>query len=578
MSARKNSLLLLLVLALGLGGAGAWVWSGRHSGSGEPPPLEITGPRIAPNAPVADPQAAVEEPLPLDLTVRTAEGAVGTTVAFPLELELTQLQRGTFSSDEGIAAPGSGANARLKGRLTGDRGAGVMGHIEFTAGPNVGRVLRTDGDGNFGASDLYQGMAIVEIQADTGVRSVRQIVLRQLSTSELFVALGREAACTVRGLVKDKTGAPIFGAEVVLDGNRTSTDDQGEFYFPRISPDKVVAVVRKRGYASYMEIVAATRGGVISRENLVFTLYGGADLELRLDQAIGSAGPALAYVFPVGGQRVNSSLGQNTFPWHEINPVELYPGGTALVEGLQPGHVILTVFHPGAQASPPFETKKLLEGKVNHHAFRLREAETLRGVVKGADGRPIARADVTLEAPDRGDATMKVMQQKPTFNLDMIVPQLPSALQTVKTDARGAFALTLFPQISSRYYLTAVDPSGRMRANRVVTAEAAEIELQLEPAADETGQVRVRMGGRFQGLPVKVTVNGTPMEPYVLPAGDDLVVEGLEAGTWRAEVWWHHDQLERGKSFELRPDGSAELSVVLPLPALEGEPTPDPGR
>jgi hypothetical protein len=63
------------------------------------------------------------------------------------------------------------------------------------------------------------------------------------------------------------------------------------------------------------------------------------------------------------------------------------------------------------------------------------------------------------------------------------------------------------------------------------------------------------------------------MEPYQLPAEDELEIEGLEAGTWRAEVWWYHDQLERGKTFVLEPNGSAEIAVVLPKPALEGEPS-----
>jgi len=568
MTARKNGFLVLLLLLLAAGGGAAWLFSGPRARE-EPPPIELREPRIV--------SSRVEEPVETQLTLvqpRVDQGQVQSTVTRPLEVELTQLQRGTFSAAPELLPPGSGANARLKGRMAGDRGVGTSGRVTFLAGPNAGRSLRSDKDGNFGASDLYQGLAVVELETDSGLRSVRQITLRQLSTEELFVTLGREAACAVRGLVKDKQGAPIFAAEVFLDGSRTTTDDQGEFFFPRVSPDRVVAVVKKRGYASYMEEVALPIGGVIARENLVFTLYEGADLELRFEQAIGSSGPALAYVFPVGGQRVNSRLGQNTFPWHEINPITIHPGGTALVEGLQPGHVILSIFHPGGKASPPFETKKLLEGRVNHHAFHVQPAPTLRGVVLGPDRKPIAGAAVSLEAPDRGDATVRVMQQKPTFNLQMVVPQLPSALQQVRTDKRGGFALTLFPEITSSYYLTVVDPSGTLRANRVVSAEPGEIEVALEPAADETGKLTVRMGGRFQGLPVKVTVNGALMEPYQLPAEDELEIEGLEAGTWRAEVWWHHDQLERGKTFVLEPNGSAEIAVVLPKPALEGEPSP----
>ena len=86
--------------------------------------------------------------------------------------------------------------------------------------------------------------------------------------------------------------------------------------------------------------------------------------------------------------------------------------------------------------------------------------------------------------------------------------------------------------------------------------------------------MEIRMGGRFQGLPVRLSVNGTPMDPYVLAPEDKLEIEGLEAGTWRAEVWWHHEQLERGRQVTLKPNGRGEISVVLPRGALEGEPEP----
>lgn len=573
MTARKNSFLALLVLVLIAGGGGAWYVTQSSTGGAKAVPALPEGPRIVskqvPEAGRADTQMVLREGGGASVAER-----LRTTVAHPLEVELTQLQRGVFASSHEVLPPGSGANARLSGHILGDRGVGVPSSVTFRAGPNAGRVLRTDSQGNFGASDLYQGLSIVDIETDYGVRSVREVMLRQLDTALLNVTLGREVSSSVRGIVKDREGNPIHGAEVELDGGRAFTDDLGEFFFPRVSPDKVLAVVEKRGYAKYQQIVAVPRRTAIAKEDLQFVLYEGADLELRLDQAVGGPGPALAYVFPVGGQRVNSTLGQNTYPWHEVNPIQLYAGGTALIEGLQPGHVILTVFHPGGIARPPFETKKLISGRKNTHAFQLRSTPTLRGVVKDEAGKPLAGATVTLEAPDRGNATTKILQQKPTFNLSMVVPILPAGLQEVTTDRGGRFALTLYGDVSNSFYLTAVDRSGTLRTNRVVSADEDEVELVLQPVAADSATLRMRMGGRFQGLPVRVTVNGAPMEPFVLDPEEDLTIEGLESGTWRTEVWWHHDHVERGRTFTLEASGERELGIVLPKGALEGEPVP----
>lgn len=569
MTAQKN---VLLATLLALATAGAWFLLDTRTGQAEEMATVPEGPRIVRSRNNVNSEAEIV----LDRAAeRSSEGGeVATRVEHPLEVELTLLQRGTFETEGNLLPPGSGANARLTGHILGNGGKGAPGTVTFLAGPNAGRVLRTDSGGNFGASDLYQGLGIVEIETDFGVRSVRQVMLRQLSTAELNVTLGREVSTSVRGLVKNRQGEPIHGAEVQFDGGRAFTDDLGEFFFPRVSPGKVLAVVSKPGFAKYQEIVAIPMSSAISKENIQFILHEGASLELRVEQVVGGRGPSLAYIFPVGGQRVNSTLGQNTFPWHEVNPIEIFPGGTNLIEGLQPGNVILTIFHPGAIASPPFQTKKLQPGRKNVHAFRLRAAPTLRGEVRGPDGKPSAGATVVLEAPDRGNATTKILQKKPTFSLEMVVPILPSGSQTVKTDRSGQFAMTLYEEVAGSFYLTAVDSTGELRANRVVTSSPDQIELELQPVDEDRSSMEIRMGGRFQGLPVRLSVNGTPMDPYVLAPEDKLEIEGLEAGTWRAEVWWHHEQLERGRQVTLKPNGRGEISVVLPRGALEGEPEP----
>jgi hypothetical protein len=253
-----------------------------------------------------------------------------------------------------------------------------------------------------------------------------------------------------------------------------------------------------------------------------------------------------------------------------INPVEIHPGGTVLVEGLQPGHVRIMAFHPGAIASPPWETKKLVEGRENGHVIQLRKAPVICGVVLDPEGKPVRGARVLLEAPNRGFATTKVMQQKPTFNENMVLPHLPSALQETETDRRGRFQLSIFPGISKGYYLTVLSKDGSLRANRVLRAEPDELEVHLEPVTLDTGELSVGLAGRFQGLPVRVVLNGAPQDEFVLAATDDLVVDRLEAGIWRAVVWWNEQNLERGEMLTIEANRRTEFDVVLPTPALTG--------
>ncbi len=569
----KTSRLLLLLLLSAAVGVGAVLLESRI---GEDPELEVAHPT---GDGVARPAAPEEASVPseerrsvlLEPGVDPSTGAVATSVVHPLAVELTLVSRGSFPQNGNLPAPRSDANARLKGRIVGDGGAGVRATITFTAGPNLGRELRTDSQGRFGASDLYQGLAVVFVQTDRGVRCEREVALRQLAESQLNLDVSRVAAASVRGTVRDPNGELLEGAEVRLDGQTTFTDLEGEFFFPRIAPDKALAVVRKHGYARRRQIVPVMRSRPIERDRLTFTLHPGASLEVGLDAAAGGPGPALLYVLPVGGHELGTGLGERTFPWYEINPIEVHPGGSAFVEGLQPGHVSLMAFRVGAIASPPITNLKLIAGRKNQHKIRLKRGPCIRGVVRGLDGEPAAGARVRLEAPAQGFATTKAMQRKPTYTLAVVLPHLPAAAQEVVTNRRGEFALTVFPKVSRGYYLTAESSDGSLHASRAVTAESAEVELTLEPLRIDAAALEVRMGGRYQGLPIDLTVNGTPRDTFVLPPDEPLVIDDLEPGLWRAEVWWHHEQVLAPRQLSLEPRGQSELLLPLPMGAIEGQ-------
>lgn len=564
---RHRTLLILLFVVLATGGVIiqamlqpelAPLDPGNLGGASNPGPV-ATGPS-EPASPIMQAPGDVRE-----------VGAQGTTVIHPLEVELTLLEHGSIDALGGIQPVGSGASARIKGALLGDRGEPVTGSVTFTAGPNRGRVLETDSLGHFGASDLYQGLSIVLVESDRGILSEREVMLRQLVTSRLVVPLGRGDTCVVRGFVRDRAGEPIGQAKVRMDAQETFSDDLGEFFFPRISPEKVLVVVTKEGRASYREELYIPRNGAIKRDKLTFTLDEGVSLTLSVEGLVGFKAPSQAFVFPIGVQRVNAVRGQRTFPWHLVNPIEIEPGRSVQLDGLPPGHVSLMIFHPGATGSPALVNKKLFAGRSNSHGFVLKKAPSLHGQVTMPDGSPAARAIVRLDAPDMGLATTKVMQQKFTHNLSLVLPPLPAGRQRVECDEKGRFTLTLHPTISKGYYLSALSADGTLEARRSVRAEPGEVALVLKERRHASGTLEIGLAGRFQGLPVRVTLKGNPGEVTLLDPADSLLVDGLEPGVWRAEIWWNHDRLERARQFEVEPDGKTSFGVVLPIGALEGQ-------
>lgn len=575
MSGSQRLLLVLLVLAV-VGGAAA-VWLTERGLDGPDTVRPVDGPAVArgpqglENA--GGPRGRVDK-LTLEKPDARDASHSATTVEHPLEVRLVLVKEGLFDGGE-LPPPRRDANARLKGSIRGSRGAGVPGTVTFVAGPNQGRLLRSDSEGRFGATDLYQGLSLVRVETNGGLTSERELSLRQLSESELNLDMSRRAAAYVSGSVTDLSGSPIEGAEVRIDGSTKLTDINGEFEFPRITPGKVPAVVKKHGYAHSYQLFHVTYGRAISRDKLTFTLHPGVDLELRLEAAVGSPGPVKVFIMPVGGRSVGTQLGARTFPWHEVNPVLVHPGGSTVVEGLQEGHVSLLAFHPGAVASPPLVNKNLVPSRANQHLIRLRAAPAvIRGVVKGVDGKPVRGARVRLEDPARTYATSQAMQQRrPDNQIGAIVGHLPAAVQETATDLKGRFVLTAYPEISAKgYYLTAESPDGKARAVQVVPPGAVDLEIELEKIEDTTGWLLVRMGGRYQGLPIAATINGQPLERWTLPADEHLRLDGLVPGLWLLEIWWNQDRLVPGKQLRIEPEQETTERLVLPLPAIEGQP------
>ncbi|MDA1267395.1 MAG: carboxypeptidase-like regulatory domain-containing protein [Planctomycetota bacterium] len=574
MSVNQRLLLVLVILSLAGGGAALW-WTDlevRDIESDRPSVTPVSSPTL-----VGGKEQGRQDAI-LETGSTGSEGMRSTTVAHPLEVKLTLVQPGGYE-DSRLPAPRGDANAGLRGFVRGNKNTGIPTVVTFVSGPNEGRVLESDSAGHFGASDLFPGLSMVRVAAATGQVSEREVSLHQLGNSELNLDMSQAAGAYVSGTVVDLDGEPLEGAQVYLDGANTLTNLLGEFDFSRVTPGKVPVTVRKDGYALSYQQFAVTFGRAISRDKLTLRLHPGCDLEVRLESAVGSPGPAKLYVLPVAGQSHGTGLGARTFPWHEINPVEVHPGGTTLIKGLQEGHVSLLAFHPGAIATQPIVNKKVNPGARNQHLVSFRSApNAIRGVVKNADGTPAKNAFVRLEAPTRSFATTKAMQQRrPEYLQSLIAPHLPAAIQEVRTGPGGRFVVTAYPEISpGGYYLSVQSEAGDARAFKTVEPVTADHELTLEPVADVFGSLEVRMGGRYQALGVKATINGQPRDPWLLPADEQLVVQDLEPGLWKLEVWWHHAQLVNDKQIQIKPDQMLTEPLVLPLEAIEGEPQHEP--
>lgn len=560
MASRSKSLPLLVLLVVLL--AGAWIVQrlGQPSRSG-------TLDRVTLEPPLVQPAADLPEPGDQALAPITVAddgvdfGPLETRVIYPLELELSLLQAGVVDVADDLAPPRSGANARLKGSLT-SAGKPLTGQVSFLYGPNKGRVLRTDQGGLFGASDLFPGVSLVRIEADQGLNSERQIALRSLSTTTLPIGFTRGGSAQVYGRVLDPGGEPLVSARVRFDGQVSITDQDGIFYFPRVTPGKIMAVVDVPGYARHMEFLSIARATVVKSDQITFRLAREAVMEVSIAEALGHSGPAELYLLPTTGGR--------DYPWHLVNPIKIYGTGPQTVRGLGSGSLVALLFKTGAAAKPRRRSIRLYDDRVNKIVLHLEPNKGLHGRVL-LDGKPQSNIQMRLEAPNSANATIRLLGQRRNFGSEALLPHLPVGAQTLTTDSRGRFHFTTWEELDSRYYLSAVSPDGRLGAKRIISTDDRSVELELKPLPHRMSSVQVVTQGRYQGLPIKVTVQGQPREPRTVLAGDDLTIEDLPAGLWRFDASWGGRTVSRAQRIEVREDEVASVEIDLPEGAIEGQ-------
>ncbi|MCP5020367.1 MAG: carboxypeptidase regulatory-like domain-containing protein [bacterium] len=502
-------------------------------------------------------RAMEEDPNPRAEAVHSVDG----DLTYPLEVDLVLVQEGEpLESGQEIRA---GAKAALRGSLHTDTGKGLAGHIQFEAGANKGREVLCAADGTFLVSDLYPGLSIVRVNSGRGRYSVREVRLAQLSTTLLNIAFGPQSSAQVRGRVVDPFGEPVPQAEVKVDGQMATTDDEGYFETYRITAGRILVEIQATGFARYRETLPISRGANIERERLTFTVEPEAFLDIEITGNVGANEPALVYLFPTGGQRVNKQRGQRTFPWYTVNPVTVQPGRVTTVSGLPKGHVTAMTFKSGALAKP--ERRNVNLGAKRRAALKvtLAAGPSVSGLVK-VDGVVSPGASVRLEASDPMATSMHALQRQPSYMMEMVFDILPAAIQTVKADSRGRYQLTTNPEVDSEYLLEIISADRSHRLVKRLSKLEGNLNVELLPVIPGKGELQIDWNGGGKSLPYRVRREGEVSQREVLPPGEVMRLPELAKGLWRVDVSYNGRFLERGQRFWVGDGDVVERSFSIP--------------
>ena len=540
----RNALLVALAGSVVVGlGFGAW-WFLRDSPR---PTTELT---LAPAPALPAPAAPSDESQPqrqLELAVDDSPGEYGTletTVVFPLEVDLALVRASSTLQAEDAPRLGSGATAKLAGSVRDAAGHGVRAEVRFVAGPNLGRTLYADSLGRFGADGLNPGLSVVKVTGPGIVGSQREVPLRPQREYQLNLGYGRPVV--VAADVVDGEGKPIAGAKVTMDGQVATSAEDGLVEFAAVASGEVLVLVEKPGFASLRQALTLVGGSTIPRGQFKFRLDPGASLQVSITDALNAGQQALLFVLPVAADA------ERKFPWHTVNPVRIWPGGTAIVNDLPEGRVMLRLYHAGATAKPPKREVELHAGRRETIDFGLVPAPAVTGVVRDGD-KPAQGAIVRMEAPDRAAATLSVFGQSNYLFLESdVLPDLPPAMQEGTTNERGEYQLSASEDAAPVRYLTALSRDGKRIGHAVLHPGDTKADLVLEPLVGGRGELAIQMEGRIQPLPVEITVEGTPRDPSVLPLGRDLRVADLPEGSWLVTVRWNGQVVTPQQPLEIK--------------------------
>jgi len=327
--------------------------------------------------------------------------------------------------------------------------------------------------------------------------------------------------------------------------------------------------VKLEGFASLYQVVSVAAGRDVMPGQIVLTLGEATSISITTPAPVGGPGPTYVHVLPaneskqqVSGSTIVRSI---RYPWYKLNPIEVGPSSTVVIDDLPSEVVKVLAFRPGAVARE--QVVSLRPGRVTPVMVELKAAPLLTGVVS-LDGTPIPGVRVSLEAPDQVRANLGFLTKPAGYLEAEVMPYLPPAHQTATTNLEGRYVLSAWSDVAGVRYLEARGPEGTW-AGKLVGKDDERVDLALSPVELGDSKLTVLFPGRHQGLPLEVVVNGAPKDPYVLSPMADLEIDSLVSGRWRIKVTWNGEQVLEDPDFLLR--GEKELQAALPLGAVEGQ-------
>jgi hypothetical protein len=561
---------ILVAFALGLvlaAGTALWLFSSK------PPPDAA----IAASPRAEQPQVPSPGPEPEDASLRHVDqpsnpesrGSATTTVAWPVDVELDLVRPAEGPSAPEVAPLGSGRKSKLTGRIQAAEGVGVPATLHFEAGLNAGRTLQANAQGWFGASDLYPGLALVRVEGPGIPGSLREVRLAQ--GQEARLSLGYGLPGSLGGTVFGEGDAPLADVEVELDGQKTHTNEGGQFVFTGIAGGTdVVLLLKKEGYAPVHERIGVAAGRTLPADHYRFRMQQGASLEISIPTVVGDSGPALVALTPA------TLSTEPRFAWWQLGPYEVAPGASLSLRDLPPVRMWVRVYHRGARATPARTMAFLRAGQMERVRIELEPAPRVTGRVLDAQGRGAPGIEVVLEAPDRAAALATelsadhVVPGIGVFDSELL-PGLPPGVQRTVTDNDGGFVLSAWEDVAPARYLSAQTKDGALRAEKIVRAGERDVELRLAPRRKVDVRLALEFPGRIQGLPVRVAIQGELRPEVVLAPDESLPLDGLPAGRWRMVARWNGEDLLPGGERELDLPGEELISIGLPIGAIQGQ-------